>query len=87
MATLYEDYTDEELRALRRRILDQRAKGVTTVSYNGQSFTYSSPAQMLTVAGEIQAEISRRVAAANGWRPIPAGRGRIIRPLADGETS
>ncbi|OOY22498.1 hypothetical protein BMI91_19645 [Thioclava sediminum] len=82
-ASLYEDYTIDELKALRRKILDQRAKGVSSFSYNGQSFTYSSPAQMLIVAEEIQREITRRVAAENGWQPVNVTGSRLIRPLAD----
>ncbi|MCZ4366627.1 hypothetical protein [Sulfitobacter dubius] len=81
---LYSDFELDELKGLRRKILEQRAKGVSQFSYNGQSFTYSSPSQMLIVAEEIQREIGRKVAAANGWQPISTGGWSTFRPLSGG---
>lgn len=81
---LYSDFDLSELKGLRRKILEQRAKGVSTFSYNGQSFTYSSPSQMLVVAEEIQREIARLVAKENGWVPVSAGGFSTFRPLSGG---
>ncbi|GAW36995.1 hypothetical protein RA2_04070 [Roseovarius sp. A-2] len=82
MSSLYEDYTTEELKALRKRILEKRADGKLSVTYNGQSMSWASPAAMLVVANEIQREIRRRFAVENGLKPLPATRGRMLRPLS-----
>jgi hypothetical protein len=83
--SLYSDFELEELKGLRKKILSQRAKGVSQFSYNGQSFTYSSPSQMLIVAQEIQREIGRRVAAENGWVTAQSGANSFTtcRPLSE----
>lgn len=81
-AELYADFTTDELKGLRKSILAQRASGRLSVSYNGQAFTFSSPAQMRIVADEIQATIRRRIADENGWVPVKTTRWSAIRPLA-----
>lgn len=80
---LYEDFELEDLKGLRKKILSQRAKGVSKFSYNGQSFEYSSPGQMLVVADEIQREIHRRFAKERGWVPAINALTRTYRPLSE----
>lgn len=83
---LYSDFELEELKGLRRTIMEKRAKGVLSFSYNGQSFTYASPAQMLSVAHSIQREIGRKFAAANGLIPVSAPTSfTTFRPLSGGK--
>ena len=77
-----QSFTLDDLRAMRRRILEQRAKGVASWSYNGQSFTYSSPDQMLKVADEITREIRRRMAADLGYQPVDLTAPFVTRPLS-----
>jgi len=77
-----ESFTLEELREMRKRILTQRAKGVASWSYNGQSFTYSSPAQMDKVLAEITREIRNRMADDLGYKPVDLNSPFTIRPLA-----
>jgi hypothetical protein len=71
------------LQGLRDKINEKRAAGVLSFSYNGQSFNYASPAQMLVVAQEIQREIRRKKAAANGRIPASQSLYSIRRPLAE----
>ncbi|RKT35298.1 hypothetical protein BXY70_1331 [Roseovarius halotolerans] len=77
-----QSFTLEDLRAMRKRILEQRAKGVSSWSYNGQSFTYSSPDAMMRVADEITREIRHRMADDLGLQPVDLNGPIITRPLA-----
>ena len=81
---IYDDasFTLEDLRAMRKRVLEQRAKGVTSWSYNGQTFTYSSPAQMLLVAEELTREIRQRMASELGLVPVKPSLPSITRPFS-----
>jgi len=83
---LYSDFTTDQLRELRKLTLEKRAKGVLSFSYNGQSFTYASPAQMLVVAQGYSREIVRRMAAEKGWVPASSvvGGFSTFRPLSGG---
>lgn len=83
--SLYDEYsfTLEDLRAMRKRILSQRSEGVLSVSYNGQTFTYSSPDQMLKVAEEITREIRVRVAKELGYLPVDLSAPFVRRPLSE----
>ncbi|WYK04394.1 hypothetical protein DWF04_015390 [Cereibacter sphaeroides f. sp. denitrificans] len=81
---LYSDFNLDELRAMRRKALDQRAKGVSEFSYNGQTFRYSSPAQLLLVAEEMTREIRRRMASDLGLVPFDPTAPVLIRPLSGG---
>lgn len=77
-----ESFTLADLRAMRKRILEQRARGAASYSYNGQSFTYSSPEQMWKVAEEITREIRHRMAADLGYKPVDLTGPFVTRPLA-----
>ena len=77
-----ESFTLADLRAMRKRVLQQRAKGAASWSYNGQAFTYSSPDQMLRVAEELTREIRYRMAAVLGYKPVDLSGPFVTRPLA-----
>lgn len=83
MAMYDDSFTLEDLRAMRKRVLEQRAKGVASFSYNGQSFTYSAPDQMLRVVDELTREIRRRMAAELGFLPVDLSGPLVRRPLSE----
>lgn len=78
-----DSFTLVDLRAMRKRVLEQRAKGVASWSYNGQTFTYSSPDQMFKVAEELTREIRRRMAAELGYVPVDLSGPLVRRPLSE----
>ena len=78
-----DSFTLEELRAIRKKIADQVSKGVASFSYNGQSFTYSSPDQLMKVADQITREIRRRVAKDLGYIPVDPMAPIVRRPLSE----
>jgi len=80
---LWADRDLEYLRGLKNTIMDRRAKGVLSFGYNGQTFSYASPASMLVVANEIQSEIRRKVASVSGRIPATYSLYSIRRPLAE----
>lgn len=77
-----QSFTLEQLRELRKLILERRASGVASLSYNGQAFTYSSPEQMWRVVEEISREIRRRMAEELGFQPVEMKGPYVTRPLA-----
>lgn len=77
-----QSFTLEQLREMRKLILERRAAGVASLSYNGQAFTYSSPEQMLRVVEEINREIRHRMAKDLGFKPVDLSLPSVIRPLA-----
>lgn len=87
--SMYDDesFSLEDLRAMRKNILEQRAKGVASWSYNGQAFTYSSPDVMYKVAEEITRVILRRMAAERGYVPVLPGGFGVFRPFAQNPNS
>ncbi len=74
--------TIEELRLLRKTVVERRDAGVASWSYNGQSFTYSSPDQMNKVIAEITREIQRRMAKELGMKPASTWPYGLVRPMA-----
>jgi hypothetical protein len=81
---LYDEqsFSLEYLRGLRKAILENRAKGVASFSYNGQAFTYSTPDAMLKVAEELTREITWRMAKQLGFKPVDLKAPFVHRPLA-----
>lgn len=62
-------YTQEQLTALKAAV----ARGVRTVSYDGQSVTYASTAEMLRIIAMIERELS--VTRGPILRTMPTDRG------------
>ena len=81
---LYDEqsFSLEDLRGMRKAILERRAAGVASFSYNGQTFTYSTPEAMLKVAEELTREIRWRMAKELGYEPVDLTAPFVHRPLA-----
>lgn len=65
-------YTQAQLDALRAAA----ARGVKTVSYDGQSVTYASMAEMLSLIAQIERELSPRRGPILRTMPTDRGFGR-----------
>ncbi|WP_347138880.1 hypothetical protein [Paracoccus sp. SSK6] len=83
MAMYDDSFSLEDLRAMRKSVLEQRAKGTASWSYNGVTYTYSSPDQMLKVADELTREIRHRMASELGYRPVDLSGPIVRRPLSE----
>ena len=76
-----------KLVGLKKKILENRAKGILSFSYGGQSFSYSSPKEMMKVAYEIARELNRREAKDLGLLPVGNTVPFVRRPLSEGHWS
>ncbi len=76
-------YTTEDLKGLMKTLNDKRLKGVLSFSYNGTNYTFISPAQMLVMVKELQAELRSRTAKSLNLIPVDTSHPQTRRPLAE----
>ena len=68
MAIRYKSIETPELEEMLADLVRQLGNGVATVSYQGTTTTYSSPAQIRIAIAEFESELIRRTRAAAGLK-------------------
>lgn len=66
MSIRFRSFSDEKLQSFLDQLVEQQTSGVASVSYNGETTTFSSPANIERAILSIETELDRREAAAAG---------------------
>lgn len=74
MMIRYARLEDADLEAMLDSLVEQMSSGVASITYNGQSITYTTVANIMTAIESIERELIRRQAAANGLKKKKGAR-------------
>lgn len=68
MLIRYARLSDAQLEEMLDTLVEQIGAGIASITYNGQTITYSSVANITTAIEGIEKELTRRLAAASGLK-------------------